>query len=115
MMNDETKLDETFRRYRDACPDVEPSGNFMPGIWQKIEARQGFWQVFERFGGMVASASAALCLLLLALNLISSSSLSNTPSSYMDALMEDHSAEKTYYGEAIRNPPPAADGAHPDR
>jgi hypothetical protein len=113
-MNDEMRLDETFRQYRDACPDVEPSANFMPGIWQKIEARQGFWPLFERFGGMVASASAALCLLLLALNLLTSPALNTAPSSYTDALMADHSAEKTYYAEAIRNSPGGTD-VHPDR
>jgi hypothetical protein len=113
MMDDEMSLDEAFRRYRDACPDVEPSANFMPGIWQRIDARQGFWPVFERFGGMVASASAALCLLLLALNLLSSPGLNTTPPSYMDALIADHSAEKTYYAEAIRNSPAGTD-VHPD-
>ena len=103
MMDDEIRLDETFRRYRDACADIEPSANFMPGIWQKIEARQGFWPVFERFGAMVASASAALCLLLLALNLLWSPGLNTSPPSYTDALLADHSAEKTYYAEAIRS------------
>jgi hypothetical protein len=109
MMDEEIRLDEAFRRYRDACPDIEPSANFMPGIWQKIEARQGFWPVFERFGAMVASASAALCLLLLALNLLWSPGLNTSPPSYTDALLADHSAEKTYYAEAIRNAPTGTD------
>ena len=36
----ERRLDELFRAYREACPDVDAGANFMPGLWAKIEARQ---------------------------------------------------------------------------
>ncbi len=104
-MNDDSGLDRTFQEYRAACPDVEPSANFLPGMWQKIEARQSFWYIFRHFGKLVTAASAALCLLLLVLNLISSSSTHSLVPSYADALMADHTAEKTYYAEAIRSIP----------
>jgi hypothetical protein len=113
-MNDEMSLDETFRRYREACPDVTPSANFMPTLWTKIENRQNFWSLFERFGSRFATATAALCLLLLALNFISAPSLNSAPS-YVDALMADHSAEKTYYAEAIRNAPAGDTDNQPNR
>ncbi len=77
-------------------------------MWQKIEARQSFWYIFRHLGRPVTAASAALCLLLLVLNLISSPARSLVPS-YTDALMADHTAEKTYYAEAIRSSP--SDGA----
>jgi hypothetical protein len=108
-MNNETErdaeLDQLFRRYRDACPDVEPGAQFMPVLWQKIEARQSFWSVFERLGRLIASASAVICLLLLVLNLVSSPAALNVLPTYADALVADHSAEKTYYAEAIRTNP----------
>ena len=34
------KLDPLWAQYRDACPDPEPSANFMPQMWQRIEARR---------------------------------------------------------------------------
>jgi hypothetical protein len=40
------KLDALFVEYRSACPDVEGGPNFMPALWQKIEARRNamtFW------------------------------------------------------------------------
>ncbi len=104
-MNDDTTLDALFRRYRDACPDIEAGPQFMPVLWQKIESRQNFWSVFERFGGRVAAASAALCLLLLVLSWVAAPTARTLAPTYADALMADHTAERTYYAEAIRSTP----------
>ncbi len=103
MTNGDIKLDALFEEYRAACPAPDPSPDFMPSVWQKIEARQSFWYVFQRSGRTAITASAALCLLLLLLNLVSAPGAHNVLPSYADALMADHSAEKTYYTEAIRN------------
>ncbi len=97
------KLDAFFEKYRAACPVPDPSPGFMPSVWQKIEARQSFWYVFQRSGRTAITASAALCLLLLLLNLVTAPGAHTVLPSYADALMADHSAEKTYYTEAIRN------------
>lgn len=104
---DEQDLDEFFRSYRAACPEVEPSTNFMPNLWQRIDARQSFWCVFQRFARTASAGCAALFLLLLALNLFSPAQ--SQSGSYMDALMADHTAEKTYYTEAIRTLPTSDD------
>ncbi len=105
-MKDDSELDKLFQEYRAACPEIEPSPDFMPAVWRRIEARQSFWYVFRHLGRPVTAGSAALCLLLLILNLISSSATHNLVPSYTDALMADHTAEKTYYAEAIRSVPP---------
>src|SRR5579863_272222 len=34
-------LDALFAQYREACPDREASANFMPQLWEQIEARRG--------------------------------------------------------------------------
>ena len=62
------ELDQVFRQYRSACPDVEPGMNFMPMLWQKIEARRNLWFHFSRLGRNAIAVSAALCLVLLAMN-----------------------------------------------
>jgi hypothetical protein len=98
---DDGRLDDLFLRYRESCPDMEPGANFMPDLWRKIEARRGFWSVFSHFGRIAAPACAAVCLLFLLLNLTSASDSHLAPT-YADALAADHSAEKTYYAEAIR-------------
>jgi hypothetical protein len=114
--NEDAKLDAFFQEYRAACPEPDPSPQFMPLLWQKIEARQSFWYVFQRSGRAVTTASAALCLLLLVLNLVTAPGTRSLAPSYADALMADHSAEKTYYTEAIRNSIPGdANASQPVR
>ena len=36
----ERKLASLWAKYREACPDPDPSPEFMPELWQKIEARR---------------------------------------------------------------------------
>jgi hypothetical protein len=102
MLSEESRLDALLAAYRAACPDVEASANFMPSLWQKIEARHGFWFIFQHLAGKVMTGCAALCLLLLALNLFSVQQAHFATPSYADALMADHSAEETDYTEAVR-------------
>ena len=33
-------LDALFAEYREACPDQEASANFMPQLWEQIEAQR---------------------------------------------------------------------------
>jgi hypothetical protein len=104
MSGEDARLDELFQSYRASCPDIEPSANFMPNLWQKIDTRRGFWSVFERWARTGMAAAALLCLLLLALNFVSAGHRAIMPS-YTDALMAEHSAEQTYYTEAILSTP----------
>ena len=102
MISDESGLDQLFGRYRQSCPDVEPSANFMPALWAKIEARRSFPFTFRKLGRSLMTASAALCFLLLLLNLAVTPQMST---SYTDALLAESSAEQTYYTEAMASAP----------
>ena len=105
LTDDEARLDSLFQQYRSACPDIEASVDFMPGLWRKVESRHTFAFVFERLGKSAMAACAGLCLLMVVLNLISTPQTRVVAPTYMDALMADHTAEKTYYTEAIRVAP----------
>ncbi|MBV9295998.1 MAG: hypothetical protein JO145_10535 [Acidobacteriaceae bacterium] len=107
MTNDDSRLDQLFQTYRASCPDPEPQPDFMPTLWQKIEARRSFGFAFELWARTVVTASAALCVLLLFLNFVSPSQSHALAPTYVDALMADHTAENTYYTEAIRSAPPS--------
>ena len=102
-MGDDSGLDELFSNYRGACPDIEPSSGFMPELWRRIEARHTFGFVFQRLARTAMTACAALCLFLLVLNLAAGSHASAP--GYIDELVSDHSAESTFYTEAIRSTP----------
>lgn len=114
MTNDDSRLDALFEAYRASCPDIEAGVGFMPAVWQKIEARHSFWFAFQHFARTAMTGCAALCLLLLVLNFVSATqnrvSLTNsTETSYTDALLAEHTAERTYYTEAIRSTPASDD------
>jgi len=115
MMIDDSQLDDLFGTYRAACPEPEPSADFMPRLWQRIEVRHSFWFLFQRLARTTMTAGAAACLVLMVLNFVAASPYHLMPSTYVDALMADHSAEKTYYTEAIRSAPPGEDMSGPQR
>jgi len=59
------KLDALFADYRAACPDPEPSANFMPMLWQKIEARRvETTSIFRHMAQAWVMAAVALTLLI---------------------------------------------------
>lgn len=105
------ELTALFAVYREACPDVTGGADFLPGIWRKIEARQGFWFSFEHLARGFAAVAVVMCLLLVALN-FTSSQVTVPSMSYADALASEHTAERTYYAEGIRTTTPA-DSAPP--
>lgn len=91
--SDDASLDTIFQAYRAACPDVEPSAEFMPHLWQKIEARQGMSAVFGRWARNLATAALALSTLLGLAVTISGSHGAQLPSeSYVEVLAEEHNS-----------------------
>jgi Na+-transporting NADH:ubiquinone oxidoreductase subunit NqrB len=105
-MSDDFKLDQLFQTYRAACPEVEPSANFMPNLWQRIESRHSFGFVFKNVARATMTACAALCVLLVFLNFASPfrDRLAQAPN-YTDVLMAEHTAENTDFTEALNASP----------
>jgi len=96
-------LDSLFQAYKEACPDVEGSVNFMPNLWQKIEAKQTLPLTMARFGRFFVSAAAALCLVM-SLLLISPGS-QGSAISYVEALDNEQPHELMAYADAETNRP----------
>ncbi len=103
-------LNDLLARYADACPTPEPSANFMPGVWRKIEARRGFLYQLQAYSRRMAATAAALSLLLIVLHFApmqASREVYNM--TYMDTLEEDSTTELMAYA-----PSSSADGAPED-
>ena len=62
--SDEERLDALFREFAKACPDRDPSANFMPKLWQQIEARQTYTFSFRRLANALVTAAVALSIVL---------------------------------------------------
>ena len=104
MTSDDQELNQLFRRYRESCPDVEPGPEFNSAVWEKIEHRRTFWNVFRDLARVATPASAGLCLLLLIMNVVFSKERDPlVPPTYAEALAADHTAEQTYFTEAVRS------------
>ena len=86
--NDEERLDALFRAYREACPDPEASANFMPHLWQRIEARQTYAFSLRRMAGGFVTAALALSLVLGVYMAMPHGSQGDSPQSYIEALAD---------------------------
>ena len=94
------KLQDLFQAYRTACPDMDDNSTFMPGLWQKIEARQAFPFAMRRFAQLFVSAAAAMCLLM-AMLITTATTHSAGPGfmTYVEALDTDNSHELLAYAD----------------
>lgn len=81
------RLDRLFRVYRASCAEPEPSADFMPGLWRKIEARQTFGLKFRRWTQVLVAASAMACALMGGYVLSQKAALS--PANYVEVLADD--------------------------
>ena len=92
--NDDERLDALFRAYRAACPDRDPSTNFMPELWQRIEARQTFTFSFRRMANAFVTAGLALTVALGVYMAMPSKQASNSYTiSYLQALADNTSLD----------------------
>jgi hypothetical protein len=85
--SDDQRLDSLFRAYDRACVAPEPSANFMPNLWAKIESRQTFTFSFKRMANVFVTAAVALSVALGVYMSIPNAS-PNSPQSYIEALAE---------------------------
>lgn len=91
---DDARLSAFFAEYRSACPDPEPSADFMPAMWKRIEARRvATVSVFRHWAQACVMATVALTILI---GVVLIPRLQNDPaanSSYVEALMSEHSSD----------------------
>jgi len=104
--SDEGRLDALFEAYRAVCPDPEPSANFMPMLWQGIEARQSVSNVFGRLARNLVTAAVALSILLGLAVSFTGSRVGQLPSeSYVEVLADEHYSQNLDYLDNVRVSP----------
>ena len=88
------KLDALLSAYREACPDPEGSPGFMPGLWQRIEARRSETTFIMRWVAQACAVAAITVTLFIGTVLIPR--FQGEPSesaSYIDALAADRATD----------------------
>jgi hypothetical protein len=86
--SEDERLDSLFRAFARACPDRDPSANFMPNLWRGIEARQTYTFSFRRMANALATAALALSIALGVYMSIPHASPATSTQSYIEALAE---------------------------
>jgi len=93
------ELDELLASYRSAVPDPDPSANFMPELWRKIEARQSLMLRVRKLTQVFVGAAAAVSLLFAMIEVVPRTSRQDLSQqemaheSYVDALAAAHPAD----------------------
>jgi hypothetical protein len=94
-------LDALLAAYREASPAPEASPDFMPRLWQQIEARRSVSYSLGRWTRALVTAAAALCVLLGLLQVYLPSQPVFYTQTYIEALQEEGAAEGSTYLEAL--------------
>ena len=115
------RLDGLFAAYRDACPDPEPSPDFMPRLWERIEGRRQTLEIFawRRWAEAFLSLAVVACLLIVVLQVVPPSTSAYLRSTYIDQLSEDDGPEHMLlqdvaYADTRPSLPPATQQAPPE-
>ncbi len=83
------KLRNLFDAYGAACPDPEPTAGFMPGVWNRIEARRGSLAMLKRLAAATVVAAAAAALVMGVVLIPQYKNHEIYSATYVDALMDD--------------------------
>jgi hypothetical protein len=94
----EERLDALLAAYRNACPDPEPSPDFMPGLWRKIEAQRAFAFTWRRLAQGIVTA-AALASLAMGVYL---KGVSPAPPTYLETLAASQAPDSLADTEIIQ-------------
>lgn len=105
-MNSENRdhdLNRLFASYHEACGSPEPGPNFMPMLWQKIEARQSKNVFFERLARTFVAGTLAACGLLgLVLVLPGQQQSAFENGSYVEVIAEADAGDAVPFVEPVR-------------
>ncbi len=104
---DGEQLDALFRAYRLASPDPESGPDFMPQLWQKIEARERGSAIFAHLARRLVSVALALTLLMTLAVSLMRRQVPVPAETYVEVLAEDHESQNFDYFEPVHVEPAA--------
>lgn len=92
--NLDQELDRLLAAYREACEAPEPSADFLPRLWARIEAsEQGWTERLWKWANGLAAAAAAASVLLVALQMARRPAPEYYAATYVETLLAQTDAE----------------------
>lgn len=101
MSRSDEHLNDVFARYREALPDPEPSPEFMPELWRKIDARRSTRFQLLHLSRIFLSGAAALWLLMVAVLFLPGNNVQPKHHSYVDALAASNESNSWAYAGVL--------------
>ncbi len=96
------ELSELFRQYHEACEPPEAGANFMPVLWEKIEARQTVFTVFGRSSKALVTCALAASLMMGIYVAMPGKHINPFYTvSYVEALAVDQALQTAEYSEPV--------------
>lgn len=93
-MEQDPRLAGLWLAYREACPEVDPRADFMPRLWQKIEARRtDSLSIFKRLAQVCVAATVVMVALLSVMPVPQGENLDLDSRVYTDILVADQTQE----------------------
>ncbi|MCS7315457.1 MAG: hypothetical protein RMI94_07555 [Bryobacterales bacterium] len=97
----EAELARLFAAYREACPDPEPSLDFMPRLWERIEAQRSWTREWKRLTEVLVTAAVALSVLLAVVMTHREPAVSFYTNTYVEVLAANYAQEGPLDPEVI--------------
>jgi len=99
----EARWESLLEQYREACALPEPGRNFLPGLWQRIDAKRSRTLRFEHAAKSLFAAAVAVSLLLGTFLLLPSQQPSAFNSgSFVEELASANAADSETFFEPVR-------------
>jgi hypothetical protein len=98
----EARLSAVFASYREAFPDPDPSPAFMPGLWERIEARQSYTYGFKRLAQAIITAALAASVLMGVYLTRPDTGFSTVSPTYLELLAADQNHDSIADAEIVQ-------------
>lgn len=92
-INGERDLNHLFAAYKDALPEVQPSAQFMPQLWDRIDGQQSWRSQLWRWANSLAAAAAMASLFMAMLQMLPRTSPSFYAATYLETLANQHDTD----------------------
>jgi len=89
-MGNENELDRVLAAYREACEAPEASVEFMPRLWDRIDAGQKWTQQVWKWANSLVAAAAMASLFFAMLQMLPKTSAAFYSATYLETLADEH-------------------------
>jgi len=101
MSEENDRLQHLMARYRESCPEIDPSAGFMPRLWERIDARRSLSWRLRGYARVIATAAATVCFAIAVFQLSPFTVNPMYERTYLEALEADHTPEAMAFADLV--------------